>query len=175
MYNNRFTRWISERLWHLLTPDREPDVVIGPGETPYLMRWYLIPRNRFLNVYFHLFLRSDDDRALHDHPWWSMSFVLMGQCLEHYYASDADREAGKQSVRTIPEGSVVFRGAAFAHRIELLKYQYIEDAGKPMTTLFITGPRFRSWGFWCDNGKRFVDWKIFTKPGDTGKIGRGCD
>lgn len=55
---------------------RKPDFVIGDLSNPYLLRWWVIPRNRFFNVYLHKFLRDDDDRALHDHPWWSMSIIL---------------------------------------------------------------------------------------------------
>lgn len=47
---------------------RPPDVVIGGDASPYMRRWWVIPRNRRFNVYLHHFLRSDDDRALHDHP-----------------------------------------------------------------------------------------------------------
>ncbi len=42
---------------------RKPDFIIGGPENPYLLRWYLIPQNRFFNVYLHKILRSDDDRA----------------------------------------------------------------------------------------------------------------
>jgi hypothetical protein len=49
--------------------NRQPDFVIGGPAAPYLRRHWLIPRNRFFNIYVHEFLRSDDDRALHDHPW----------------------------------------------------------------------------------------------------------
>ena len=55
-----------------------PHKVIG-GPDPYLLRWHVIPRNRLLNVYVHKFLRSDDDRALHDHPWWFVSLILRGR------------------------------------------------------------------------------------------------
>lgn len=43
----------------------KPHFVIGSGESPYLLRWFLIPRNTKLNIYLHKFLQSDDDRALH--------------------------------------------------------------------------------------------------------------
>ena len=42
--------------------------VIGKN---YLSRWHIIPRNRYFNIYLHKFVGSDDDRALHDHPWRS--------------------------------------------------------------------------------------------------------
>ena len=62
---------------------RPPDFVIGKPENPYLLRWWVLPRNRVFNIYLHLFMRSDDDRALHDHPWWNASFVLDGGYVEH--------------------------------------------------------------------------------------------
>src|SRR4051795_4015193 len=62
---------------------REPDFYIGGKVNPYLVRWWVIPRNRFFNVYLHKFLRDDDDRALHDHPWISLSFILRGGYIEH--------------------------------------------------------------------------------------------
>ena len=53
---------------------REPDFVIKtPEGAPYLLRWHVVPRNRWLNVYHHLFLASDPGRAPHDHPWVSRS------------------------------------------------------------------------------------------------------
>lgn len=54
---------------------RAPDVVIGEADSPYLLRWHPIPRNPIFNVYLHQFLRDDDDRALHDHPWVNVSLL----------------------------------------------------------------------------------------------------
>ena len=141
---------------------RDPDVVIGGHERPYLFRWYLIPRNRFLNVYLHYFLRSDDDRALHDHPWANMSILLDGSYMEHQI--DAGGIHRKQLRKA---GSWYLRlSGKIAHRIELHK--------GPVWTLFITGPRYREWGFHCpDTG--WVHWTDFTATDDPGAIGRGCD
>jgi len=58
--------------------DKEPSIVIGHDGLPYLKRWYIIPRNKYFNIYLHQFLRSDDDRALHDHPWFSLSHIIEG-------------------------------------------------------------------------------------------------
>jgi hypothetical protein len=41
---------------------KDPSFVVGGHVDPYLYRWYLIPRNKFLNIYLHKFLRSDDDQ-----------------------------------------------------------------------------------------------------------------
>jgi hypothetical protein len=135
---------------------RGPDFVIGGAERPYLRRWWLIPRNPLFNVYLHEFLRSDDDRALHDHPWANVSVLLRGCYREH--------TADAQHLRVA--GDVVVRASGrHAHRIELV-------AGA-CWTLFMTGPRYRQWGFLCPRG--WVHWRIFTAADDAGVIGRGCD
>lgn len=105
---------------------RPPDAVIGDN---YLSRWYVIPRNRFFNIYMHKFTGSDDDRALHDHPWYSLSFLLKGELKEHMF----------HKVRFVPWLFPILRSAKMAHRLELIK--------GPAVTLFITGPKIRAWGF----------------------------
>ena len=136
---------------------RAPDFIIGDPRRPYMLRWFLIPRNRFFNVYHHRILRSDDDRALHDHPWWSLSIVLDGQMLE-VLPDDVRRQ--------LREGDIVLRRADSAHRLELRDHAWCH-------TLFITGPRIREWGFHCPQG--WKHWKDFTAPGDSGQVGKGCD
>jgi hypothetical protein len=140
---------------------RSPDFVIGGDDDPYLRRWFLIPRNRVFNLYLHEFLRDDDDRALHDHPWFNFSWLLKGWYVEHTV------RAGGVSVRRVYRaGHLKFRSPWAAHRIELIN-------GQPCFSLFVTGPRLREWGFHCPNGWRH--WRDFT-GGERGElIGRGCD
>lgn len=138
---------------------RRPDISIGGEEDPYLRRWWLVPRNRFFNVYLHQFMRSDDDRALHDHPWWNLSILLAGRYVEHTIS------AGGINVRTERQaGELKFRAAGAAHRIELID--------GPCWTIFITGPRLREWGFHCPKG--WVHWRDFTSGPSGERIGRGC-
>jgi hypothetical protein len=134
---------------------REPDQIIGGKERPYMLRWWVIPRNRFFNIYLHHFLRSDDDRALHDHPWWNLSILLRGRYLEHT----------RDRIRLRHAGCMVLRRATCAHRIELID--------GPVWTLFLTGPKIRSWGFHCPQGWRH--WRKFTAADDPGAVGQGCD
>lgn len=137
---------------------RSPDFVIGDGDVPYLRRWWLIPRNRFFNIYIHEFLRSDDDRALHDHPWPWMSYLVEGNYTEHTI-----KEGGVHQRTEYEEGSLRCHLPKFAHRIEI---------DKPVWTIFVTGPKIRAWGFHCPNG--WKHWKDFTDPSDKGKVGPGC-
>ena len=130
----------------------KPDFKVGEN---YLHRWWILPRNRYFNIYLHRFYASDDDRALHDHSYWNCSIILRGSYREHFKNRSTIRKAG----------DIICRFPKTAHRIEILD--------GPVTTIFITGPRIREWGFHCPKGWRH--WKDFTNPGDSGLIGRGCD
>lgn len=121
-------------------------------------RWYVIPRNRWFNIYLHKIMADDDARALHDHPWHSLSLRLKGKLIEWYFAPGHIAAKRRYAPR------LVFRRATFAHRLEV--------ADGPVWTLFITGPRIREWGFHCFNG--WVPWQQFVDPDDTGQRGRGC-
>lgn len=139
---------------------RPPDVVIGGKDNPYLLRWYLVPRNPVFNIYLHLFLRSDDDRATHDHPWSNCSVLLCGRYVEHTILA-----GGVHHRRELNAGGIRLRWSGkLAHRIELVD--------GPCWTLFLTGPRYREWGFHCPRG--WVHWKLFTAPDDPGSVGPGC-
>lgn len=135
---------------------RKPDFVIGHHERPYILRWYLIPQNRRFNIYYHRILRSDDDRALHDHPWPNMTLVLSGCYVEYL----------RDEIRFRYEGDFVFRRATTPHRIVIPEGGYAE-------TLFFTGPNIRQWGFWCPQGWRH--WKEFVDPNNSGLPGPGCN
>lgn len=152
---------------------RPPDFVIGGAEQPYLRRWWVIPRNRVFNVYLHQFLRPDDDRALHDHPWANCSVLLRGGYLEHTIAA-----GGIHHKRLREAGAVVLRlSGRTAHRVELLRDGTEEDGSpiwRPCWTLFITGPVYRTWGFHCPQ-QGWVPWQRFTADRDPGSIGRGCE
>lgn len=141
---------------------REPDRRIGQG---YLHRWYLLPRTESAcNLYLHRFVGSDDDRALHDHPWHSTSMVLRGMCFEHV-GRTGSLFVGWTERFTRLAGDVVERDPETPHRIEIPK-------GGECWTLFATGPYVREWGFWCASGWRH--WREFTDPDNPDHIGRGC-
>ena len=129
-----------------------PDFVIGDD---YLRRWWVVPRNTGCNVYLHEILRSDDDRALHDHPWDNTSYLLDGSYIEVTPEGEFLREAG----------SIVHRAATDAHRL------VVPEGGRAVS-LFMTGPAIREWGFHCPRGWR--PWREFVDDLDSGKVGRGC-
>lgn len=140
---------------------RPPDFVVGGTENSYMLRWWLIPRNKFFNIYVHMFLRDDDDRALHDHPWASLSLLCRGTLLEVY-----QDEAKLEHSKHITVGEWTYRSATHAHRIVVPVQNYTP------VTIFITGPRIREWGFHCKQG--WKHWKDFCGIGDKGTVGAGC-
>lgn len=142
----------------------EPHFYIGGRERPYMLRWYLIPRNRRLNIYLHKFCRDDDDRALHDHPWWFVSVMLRGMYIEYMPHSQG-------ACRVRRAVSFAFRKATHQHRVELRKRE--DGSPIPCCTLVVTGRKVREWGFWCPKG--FVPWHQFVNRDDHGAIGPGCD
>lgn len=41
---------------------------------PYMVRLNIF-NYRWFSIKMHIILRSDDDRALHDHPWWFVTWI----------------------------------------------------------------------------------------------------
>ncbi len=139
----------------------KPDYVIGRvGEGVYLYRWWVIPRNKLFNIYLHHFVGSDEDKALHDHPWINCSWVLRGRYFEQTIAA-----GGVQHSEELREGGLKFRWPRSAHRVQL-------PPGETCWTLFFTGPVVRTWGFHCP--KQWVPWQEFTVPNKPGEVGKGC-
>lgn len=180
---------VTRAIWRRLAPTihRMPDEIIGhqarwrairpegPSvDRPFLLRWYVGgEKHRGLlgcNMYLHQFIRDDEDRALHDHPWPNVSLLLGGQYIEHTI------DAGGVHFRHIYKaGAVKFRSAKAAHRVELTN-QFVNQDGSlylggegeppihapilpdwceydftraPSWSLFLTGPATRKWGFHC--------------------------
>lgn len=161
--------WLTRKLllWHIHTTTmRVQDVRIpsNPAIGAYMLRWWKIKRNAYFNVYFHRVFRSDDDTALHDHPWWSFSIVLEGGYYEHRIL-----DGGIHTKVWYGPGSILFRrSGSQAHRLQLdgqlssnpLDTNFYGEL--PARTIFITGPVLRRWGFhhpeqWVDA----YDWDDF--------------
>lgn len=127
---------------------RAPDLVIAPeGHGEYLFRWYVVPRNRTGNVYFHIQTESDPERPLHDHPWDNTSVILSGGYDEIINMEpDHVKLGAPYYIARRIKGDVIHRPATWAHRL-------IRPDNVPYTmSLFMTGPKVREWGFW-ENGQ----------------------
>lgn len=110
-----------------MSQSRPPDFKVG---NRYLARYYILPRNPFFNIYYHIFGASDDPRFLHDHFYINCSIITDGPYIEHTVNGSIVRNTG----------DIVLRLPKTLHRIEI-------PEGKIITSLFITGPRVRMWGF----------------------------
>lgn len=104
----------------------------------YMTRWYLFRREK-IGVFLHRFSRSDEDRALHDHPWSFITVILWRGYFEH---------TPKGSSRKWP-GMMCWRPAEWRHRVELVD-------GKPAWTLVVRFKARREWGFWMPSG--WIQW-----------------
>lgn len=161
-----FLFWLTRRL-------EAPRVIYDrEGGTPYLSRWYLIgtrrsddedlkgqaaddeldadERRRPFKLFLHRFHRSDDDGALHSHPWtWAVSFVLVAGYSE-------ERRVGDDVIRRrVRPWTINFLRGADYHRVDLVE----EDAW----SLFLVGPKVSTWFFWDRNTKQRAEWRPFIR------------
>lgn len=159
----------------------EPRVIKDrAGESPYLSRWYLLGRPHMadgsspfvdgnpkvdiiwakgLGLYLHRFHRSDDDTALHNHPWrWAASLILAGGYREERRKVEqtedrVGRPPGEIEAFDYKPGDVNVLTSETFHRVDL----YEGDAW----SLFLTGPKFAGWGFWERETGIFTPWREF--------------
>lgn len=123
---------------------------IGNEECPYMERW-LLQLGKF-SIRLHHWTASDDDRYLHDHPWWFLTFVLKGGYTDIYN----DNLSALNKTDKLNRWSYRYRPALHRHTVQI-------DPGG-CWTLLITGPRIRDWGFWV-NGSWLRQRKYFRKHG----------
>lgn len=135
---------IIERLLTLLFTRR---VIV---DEKYMIRWHLIPHNRWCNVMLHKFNGPDPGRDLHDHPWSFLTLILRGRYVELipvWQAWDTDNElcgAFVQARCYLRRWSVSWRPAEYIHAVERIE---------PNTwSLVVTGPYRREWGFHTKSG-----------------------
>ena len=147
-----FSKFISKLVLNYIQRNPKPfQEITGPDTADvYMQRWCVIPKNNWINIYIHRVLRDDDDRALHDHPWNSLSLCCEGSL----------HEVTKDRTNVIMPGEWKYRKATYAHRLKLCPFQALNSTHYTFpVTLFITGPWKRKWGFHTDTG--WVYWKDF--------------
>jgi len=155
-------RWLLTKLlpFRLITGRSDND--------PYLYRWTLRKRSDGGRVYLHYFARSDDDAALHSHPWTGHSTILAWGYREErrfktpvpgWWFSKAERWIAKDGYMVLSRPFVFLDEnsleAATFHRIDLLR------PDKGCWTLFEVGPYEKSWGFWDRNTGEVLPHKEF--------------
>jgi len=101
----------------------------GLEECPYLIRWLIDVR--LFSIRIHNFRGSDDSRALHDHSWGFLTFILKG-----WYD-----DVGENTTERMKPGMVRYRAAEHKHTVQV--------GPDGCWTLILTGPRIREFGFWA--------------------------
>lgn len=161
---------------------RKPDLIIGPPSAPCYYRWQLF-KFRGFQLCLHKWLRSDDDRALHDHSGDSISFILnhgyieivreySGAWLPNTWQIDDSGRVYRDVARFRRPWWPVFRRAQDPHRVVL------DFMSAPIWSLWFRWPPRREWGFHCPKGWRH--WRDYlNNRGDyysigTSEVGPGC-
>ncbi len=107
---------------------------LGVKECPYAYRYVLILWG--FSVRVHKWVRSDDKRHMHTHPWWFWTFVLKGTY------TDVSMKDGITSRDTLKRFNVRYRPANHLH--------YVEIPPSGAWTILITGRPLNKWGFWVN-------------------------
>jgi hypothetical protein len=125
---------------------------------PLLVRYFLI-QTRWFAVFLHKLCASDEDRALHDHPWSFVTFLFHRGYWEHCEEQSLDHDTLGWVQTATPvrrwrrRFSILWRPAEWRHRLEL-KHQ-------PTWTLVLRLRRRRVWGFFTKDG--WLDWRSYGK------------
>lgn len=106
-------------------------------------RRYRLLSTRWFSIYIHKIYKSDQDLHLHDHPWNYFNMILKGGYIEE----TIENNCKKKNVMIHYRYS--FRKATQCHKI-------LHMITPCVTTLFITGKSYRTWGYqvndaWIDH------------------------
>lgn len=103
---------------------------------------FAIFESRLFSIYVHRLYRSDDDPHMHNHPWsWCGSLVLSGG----YVNARRTEDPARTRLDIVgPLDSFVMRPTDY-HKIHTI-------IDGPVTTLFVAGPRLKSWGYMTEDG-----------------------
>lgn len=124
--------------------------LIAHNGTPYLGRW-IIHCGGTLRL--HKFYQGDDDRALHDHPWWFVTFPFASY---RELVEDVD----SLCVNVVRRFRFHYRPAEYRHRVLPFPER------RHVWTIVVTGPLSRMWGFWpdADTFVPFCEWSPDARP-----------
>lgn len=148
--------------------------IYGRDGSVYLTR-YRFPLLAGWAILLHIMRRPDEDRCLHDHPWWFISLVLWGGYWETVETPRSDMPSGR-NVRNVEAvttawrhdrfnrpGALLYRPALHTHRVAAL------PRGKAVT-LVLRGPAQRTWGFRRADG----GWIAWDAPGAWQRLVSWC-
>ena len=150
----RFVGWLVTRPrvrnWLIRRAQRRPYLDISSADDIYMKRWWLFNPwpskwpHWVPHIRLHHIQRADEDKHLHDHPWWARSVILDGWYLEQ-------RDRRPMYVLHLKGDNNTLNPGEF-HRIVA-----VSPGG--VWTLFITGPKQDTWGFLVDDRK--IPWREY--------------
>ena len=154
MIKTWFFNWLERSGRHRIIMDRT-------GKVPYMHRYYLLFKDKMnefdesralpFNIMLHHIVLSDQD-GFHDHPWWYFTLILKGGYWEE--TPDGTFWRGPGHFRISRPTSL--------HKLTLPDRWYADDEPRSAWTLFIKGPKVRSWGFIRPDG-RWEHWKTYLQ------------
>ena len=131
------TQFLPARIIHA---EVEPD---SRETSPLFERYFVCRAPRWLGgwtAYIHHYLRSDPDRGPHDHPWnWAVAWQLAGGYDEERLTGFDPQGFRLRYVRRPAGRPYRLTGSDF-HRV-------VARSGQTSWSLFIHGPRAKTWGF----------------------------
>ncbi len=137
----------------------------------YMERVWVVRAKPGSNRYacrIHWLLRSDQDRALHNHPWRNTSVILKGGYWELTKIAEPDLGYARQlrwmslisaiagddtcltsdHIRGLKADGIFWRGVgAIVQRSAEDAHRLILPPGRTSLSLFFTGPKTQDWGF----------------------------
>lgn len=150
---------------------------LGKPNCPYMVRWVLILFGYSIRI--HHWIRSDDKRYFHDHPWNFLTIVLKGgydDVSPIYYPLQDNIKLNKNQFgtllcdkknngnvigiklhETLSFGNFKFRKAEHKH--------YVDVPKNGCWTLLFCGKQIRKWGFWIKVNQFFRPLRYFSKYG----------
>lgn len=135
--------------------------LIGNADCPMMRRWVLETPVGSLRL--HHFIRSDEDRAMHDHPWGFVSLPIrhgyedLTWCPDCGGSACATCEGDGRVAEVCRPWRLVWRRAGHKHQVR------VTEAGA--WTLIVTGRKGRSWGFWDQVGRFYESRRWFGLMG----------
>jgi len=126
------------------------EVIYSPEGQPYIKRWRILETPWF-NLWLHHILMDDDDRDMHNHPWWFYSFIISGGYVEEVTEPDHTHKLENCLYRFLVcrlpfcSSTIAYRHQNQYHRVSLRH-------AKPCWSLILTGPKTNEWGFLTEDG-----------------------
>lgn len=154
---NRFMNWLVPKLEAWCERTGRVRFIYGRDKAHkdvYLIR-YLFFTSPLFCIYIHRFMRSDNDRELHDHPFAFLGYMVKGEYKETRMFGRtlglmdvAFRDKVRFKAARRKQGSLAYRPASTTHRVALDREYNLDEKAEAPLTVILRGPYTREWGFW---------------------------